>query len=263
MNFNCHFILLLLLILLLSPAISLDLKTGTIYKVQCRVTGNIFIGRTTIGISEAMRLNKSYYERYKRGTLKEERSLFEVLVNNDYNVTVLEEIYKLANDTDFLIKLTKMQKFYIELYDTAVNKKMPSRTMKEWVVENLDHISQQRKEHYEENKEAALQQQRAYRTRVKSSPRRKITCEVCRVEINLSSLVQHNKTKRHLTALAKLNSGSESGPQYEQQLSELLDTHKETCEVYGGAYLKASSYMHKKSTRHLTALAKLNQGTYL
>ena len=83
-------------------------------------------------------------------------------------------------------------------------------------------------------------------------------CSLCEIKFRKDSLSRHKKTTRHLAALAKLNSGSESGPQYAQQLSEVLNSRKMTCEVCGLPYTKGSFGMHKKTKRHLTVLAKLN-----
>ena len=72
----------------------MPLKTGTIYKVHCQVTGKVYIGRTTMEIDKAMRQNIKFLEAYKRGTHKREQSLFEVMANNDYNVTRLGLVSK-------------------------------------------------------------------------------------------------------------------------------------------------------------------------
>ena len=240
MIFNCQFILLLLFVLLLSSAISLDIKTGTIYKLHCQVTGKVYIGSTTVAIDKAMKLNKSCFERYKRGKYKDNLSIFDVMANNDYNVTILELIHELANDTNFTLKLRKLQKFYINENANAVNKYIPTRTKKEYYVENIDHklqyqngyykdnrgvISQKKrvyyldnkdvflqrsKEHYIDNRELVLQRNRERYQRIKSSLLPKVTCEVCGAVCAKQNLSQHKKSKRHLTALAMLSQSDAS-----------------------------------------------------
>ena len=251
-------VLFILFVLLLSSAISLDLKTDTIYKLQCQITGKVYIGSTTIGVELAMKNNKSMFEPYKRGIYKTNDRIFEVMANKDYNLTVLEIIFELANDTDFLINLKKRQKFYMKQVDNVINKNIPSRTASEYYVENLDHISQQKKEYYVDNKGVILQKRSEHYPQIKPSLMHKVTCEVCGIECAKGSLRMHNRSTRHLIALAKLNSGSDSGPLYQQQLNDLLDAHKVTCEVCGGQYTKGSVNMHNIGKRHLTALAKLN-----
>ena len=104
-----------------------------------------------------------------------------------------------------------------------------------------------------------LQKAKDYYQRIKHLRCQKITCKICGVVLSKQNFLQHQRSKRHLTALAKLSSGPESGPQYEQQLRDLLDAHKVTCEVCGEKYTKGSIYMHNMGKRHLAALAKFNQ----
>ena len=63
-------------------------------------------------------------------------------------MTILEIIYELANDKDFLMTLKKRKRFYIEKYGNAVNKLIPSRTIKEYYVDNIDHKLQYQKQHW-------------------------------------------------------------------------------------------------------------------
>ena len=180
-----QFILVSLFTLLTSFVISFDLKTGIIYMIQCQITGKVYIGRTTREIDKAMMKNKSRFESYKRGSYKSNDRIFQVITNKDYNVTILEIIYELENDTNFLKTLLKQQRLYIEQYN-SVNKNVPSRTKKEYYVDNIDNILK-------------------YRQRIKPSMQRMVTCEVCGVQLSRAALFKHNKSLRHLTALAKFN----------------------------------------------------------
>ena len=197
--------MLLLFIVLLSSTIFLDLKTGTIYKLQCQVTGKVYIGRTTAEIEKATKRNLVNFKRYNHGTYKTNDRMFEIFAHNNYSVTILEIIHELANETNFPLKLRKLQRFYIKQYVDAVNIVMPSRTLKEYYVENVADIAQQMREYYVDNKETLLQHNKEYRQRVKPLLSQKVTCEVCGVVCSKGWLTRHKKSKRHLTALAKLN----------------------------------------------------------
>ena len=226
MSMDSQLILFLLLfILLLSYVISLDLKIGTVFKLHCQVTGKVYIGKTTVGIERAVKNKIKLFDAHKRGAYKSNDSVFEIFAHNNYNVTILEIIYKLANDTDFPLKLRKLQRFYIDENDNLVNKYVPSRTNKEYYFENFDHYRQYKKEYYENNREAMLQQnkvnywdkrvsilkqKRVYYSRIKSFRQQKVTCEVCGVECSKGWMSQHKKTKHHLAALAKLNQSDTS-----------------------------------------------------
>ena len=204
MRANCQFIMLLLFIVLLSSVILLDLKKGTIYKLQCQITGKVYIGRTTAEIEKATKRNLVNFKRYNHGTYKTNDRMFEIFAHNNYNVTILEIIHELANETDFPLKLRKLQRFYIKQYVDAVNIVMPSRTLKEYYVENVADIAQQMREYYVDNKETLLQHNKEYRQRVKPLLSQKVTCEICGKQIMKGYLRCHNKTKYHLTAFARL-----------------------------------------------------------
>ena len=221
-----QFISFFLFILLSSCFLSLDLKTGTVYKLVCQITGKVFIGGTTLEIEEAMRLNKTNFARYRRGACQGNNRVFEVISNKAYNVSILEIIHELANDTDFSLTLRKRQRFHLEQQnDNAVNKRKPSRTKREYYVEKIDNIlqckktyyennrevmSQQNKEKYWDKRESILKQKKVYYSRIKSSLLQKVTCEVCGGVCTKGSLYMHKKSKRHLTALAKFNQSGTS-----------------------------------------------------
>lgn len=256
---NSQFNLLLLFIFLLTFAISFDL--GTIYKIHCQTTGKVYVGRTTRRIEKAIQTVKNSFDVLQRGTDQGHGSVLDIFANNNYNVTILEVVPRLSNDTDFSLKLRKLQRFYIDQYDAAINKVKPSRSQKEYQAVNRDNISRLNKKYREKNREVVSQRMNEYYQENKSRLLQKVTCNICGGKHLKSSLWNHNRTKRHLTAVAKLNSGAESGLQYEQQLVELSNAIKVTCEVCGGVYSKRSGYMHKKTKRHRAALAKLSQST--
>ena len=215
MRVGFHFILTLLFILLLSSVLTFDLRTGTIYKIQCQITGKAYIGSTTRGIEKAMIAYKSMFKSYKRGANHFNFSIFEVTTSHDYNVTILEIINELPNDTDFLVNLNKGQRYYhIDKYDNAVNKVIPTRSEKEWREVNHDNLMQQQKEYRDDHREAELQKAKLRRDQ-------KVACQICNTSFKKSTLWSHNKSIRHLTALTKL-CGSELSPLYKQQL---FDAH--------------------------------------
>ena len=211
MSKNYRFILLLLFILLLTCVISLVMRTGTIYKLQCQITGKFYIGSTTRGIEKAVRELNNNFKCYKRGKYKSSDSVFEVFAHNNYNVTILEIIHELANNTNFSLKLRKLQRIYIDEYDNVVNKYIPSRTKKEYRADHRDHYIQRSKKYNKKSKEAIELKRIERYQREKSLGTNKFMCDLCnKVFIFKDSLRKHNKTKRHLTALAKLNTWSES-----------------------------------------------------
>ena len=198
-----QFILSLFFISLLSSDVTLALKAGIIYKLTCQITGKVYIGRTTREIEIAMRDNNSKCLGYKRGVYKSNDSIFQVISNKAYNITILEEMSRLLNDTDFQLTFKKRHRFYIEQHDDAVNKIIPLRPNKEYRQDNRDHFSQYIKKYHEYNKEAIAQNRKEYyNLRLKPLRSQKVACEVCGKLCTRASLRDHIKSKRHLTALA-------------------------------------------------------------
>ena len=72
------------------------LKPGVVYKVESPTSRVFYIGRTTTDLQEAIRINLSKFEAYKRDTSIDYYSLFDVLANNTYNISVLEAIVSLT-----------------------------------------------------------------------------------------------------------------------------------------------------------------------
>ena len=206
------FISFLLFTLLSSSVTSFSLRTGTIYKVQCRVTGKVYIGGTTIGIERAMKNKIKLFEKYSLNNTKRYFSIFEVLAYNAYNVTILDEVPHLTNDEAF----RKLHRKYLEQYNNIVNKQIPARTMKEYRRDyndyykqyrqvNRDYFRQYHKKYYENNKEKLSNYTKEYRRRNYHLIFQKLRCTICGVECSKKSFTQHEKSKRHLTLLAKLD----------------------------------------------------------
>ena len=203
------FLVLLLLFVLLFSVISLSLRTGTIFKLQCQVTGKVYIGRTTIDIEKAIQNKVKLFEKYALNETKRYFSVFEVFTYNHFNVTILDEVQHLTNEDEF----RKLHRKYLEQYDNVVNKQVPARTMKEYRRDNnayykqyrqvnRDYFRQYHKKYYENNKEKLSNY---YRQRNKHLLSQKLPCYVCGIECSKKSFTQHQKSKRHLTLLAKLD----------------------------------------------------------
>ena len=202
-------VLLLLFVLLFSIVISLNLRTGTIYKLQCQVTGKVYIGRTTIDMEKAIQNKVKLFEKISQNGNKRYLSVFEVLAYNHFNVTILDEVLHLTNDEAF----RKLHRKYLEQHDNIVNKQLPARTIKEYRRDNNDYYKQYRqvnrdyfrqyhKKYYENNKEKLSNY---YRERNKHLLSQKLPCNICGIECSKKSFTQHQKSKRHLTLLAKLD----------------------------------------------------------
>ena len=121
-------------------------QRGKIYKIVCNVTGLIYVGSTTEK-SLACRLgkHKSDYNHSFKNNLNWNKTSFQILQNDDYDI-VLIELYP-CNSKD---ELHKRERYYIESL-TCVNKILPSRTYEEWKGD--EKTKQKKKQYYLKNKE--------------------------------------------------------------------------------------------------------------
>jgi hypothetical protein len=63
--------------------------------------------------------------------------------------------------TDNKMLLLQRERFYIENFE-CVNKRLPSRTIKEWYVDNREQISKKKQIYYVDNKDQILKQQKEW-----------------------------------------------------------------------------------------------------
>ncbi len=137
-----------------------DYSKGKIYKIVCNTTGLVYIG-STCEPTLARRLagHRGKYNAFlKEKEYQYENSSFCVLKNNNYTIVLIEECSCLSKDI-----LLARERYFIDTID-CVNKFIPTRTSKEYKVDNKDTISVKKKEYYDDNKKNALEYQTQYNT---------------------------------------------------------------------------------------------------
>jgi hypothetical protein len=129
---------------------------GFIYKIVCNITGETYYG-SSCEKTPCRRLAKHVdkLKRYKEGKYHYITS-FQILERGNYDISMVEA-FPCNNRTE----LHKQERFYIENND-CVNKYIPTRTQKEYYVDNKDKILEQMKNHYEDNKDKILRFQKEY-----------------------------------------------------------------------------------------------------
>lgn len=124
-------------------------ENGKIYKVESLAGNKIYIGSTTNDyLSNRMAKHRNKYKYYKSGN-GDKYSVFDIF--DEYGiencVITLIENYK-CNDIN---ELRQRERFYIQSLD-CVNKNIPTRTLKEYYIENQEKIKDTSKKRYESNK---------------------------------------------------------------------------------------------------------------
>jgi hypothetical protein len=114
---------------------------GKIYKLIDLTTNSIYIGSTLSDLRLRLSQHKSNYKRYLRNN-QFYLTAFEILKNNNYTITLLEEVNVNSRE-----ELFKKEREYIERLE-CVNNNTPSRTRDE----KLEYDRLYFKEYYKNNK---------------------------------------------------------------------------------------------------------------
>jgi hypothetical protein len=186
-----------------------DYSKGKIYKIVCNITALIYIG-STCEPTLARRLAKhvSDYNRWKNGE-KHFITSFKIIEGGNYDIILIEDCPCTRQD-----ELHKRERFYIESIN-CVNKFIPSRTKKEYRVDNSDLLCQRSKlyrelnhekvleylrNYYQDNKETLIEKQKQYteknKEKLKQRRSENITCS-CGSKYTKCHKARHEKTKTH------------------------------------------------------------------
>lgn len=123
-------------------------EQGKIYRLVNNTTDNCYYGSTCIELRKRKYQHKSKYLTYLKDQKKFLTS-FKIFEPDIYNVDIiLVEQYPCSNKQE----LHARERWYIENHD-CVNKVIPTRTLKEYYMDNRDKINERQKEYYKENKD--------------------------------------------------------------------------------------------------------------
>jgi hypothetical protein len=182
-----------------------------IYKVYCDCHNLTYYGSSIKTLNKRLEGHKACYKAYKNGC-KLYTSIFNIFnVCDNYKIELVEEVC-----CDNIQQLRKIEGNYIK-NNECVNKLIPSRTNKQWRMDNKKHIKIQRKGYYDENRDIILKRNKKWRENNKEKckeirnnwvdknrgkiseyrKKNKYKCE-CGSFIRKSGIVPHKKTKKHL-----------------------------------------------------------------
>ena len=171
-----------------------DYSKGKIYKIVDNTNEKVYIG-STCEPTLAKRLAKHVgnYNSYLRGHGNFATS-YKIIQNGNYNIILLENCPCETKD-----ELHARERHYIETIE-CVNKIIPTRSKKEYNLDNQDKFKQYYKEYrikYESNnKEKISQNKKKYYQEKKEIKNEKFTCE-CGGKYTNSHTSRHLKTSKH------------------------------------------------------------------
>tara|TARA_R110001592_G_scaffold100461_2_gene285123 strand:- start:12 stop:542 length:531 start_codon:yes stop_codon:yes gene_type:complete len=174
-------------------------KTGTIYIIKCKDTKikDCYIG-STINLKRRKIQQKSCYKNpnSNRGHLK----LYQFMRENggfiNFEYKILEDDIEFNNRNE----LNKIERYYIEEFESSLNNDIPSRTDKQYKEDNKDKIKKQNKEYQKKNQKNIKKQRKIYREKNKGN----INCN-CGSTISKLNYLTHCKTKKHLQYIENNN----------------------------------------------------------
>ena len=129
---------------------------GKIYKIVCNITGKVYIGSTTVPLSRRLAEHRCNYKCWKEGKRNFITS-FDIIKNGNYDIVLLEEFPCENNE-----QLYQRERFYIESL-ICVNKIIPTRTLKEYRIDNADKIREQKKIYCIDNADKIKEYKKIYR----------------------------------------------------------------------------------------------------
>jgi hypothetical protein len=206
----------------------IDYKNGKIYIIRNHINDKVYIGSTTQTLSKRFSWHKSSINKSRSKNYPLYIEMKHIGVEKFY-IELLEE-YPCSN----IEQLHKREGHLIRQYDSfnnGYNGRIEGRSSKEWYEENKQSISKKYKEwrskninqrllyednykkenkerikayfkqYREDNKAKISLRMKEYYQKHKDEINKKITCDVCHVEINRNGIARHCKSRFHLSSL--------------------------------------------------------------
>ena len=180
-------------------------KNGLIYKIKCRITGEIYFGSTCQSLAVRMTKHRSDVKLFDTGKKTNKCTSYAIIKRGNYEVTILE---KFPTTEKFL--LNQRERHYIES-EECVNKVIPTRPKKEgdkaWHETHKEEQKEKRAPYFkeynakEENKERKHNwylenANRCYEAMVERRKER-VECEICGLWYTKCRHAEHIKQDNH------------------------------------------------------------------
>jgi len=124
----------------------MDYQNGKIYRLDCNITGEVYIGSTCQPtVAKRLAHHVSSFKQWKK-TSKGFLSSFSIIERDKYSITMIE-LYP-CNSKD---ELHSREGFYIRSM-VCVNKQIAGRTHKEWANDNKEALLSYQKQYCKDNK---------------------------------------------------------------------------------------------------------------
>jgi len=123
----------------------MDRLVGRVYRIICKTTNKQYIGSTMFPLKFRLQRHEKAYAGHLRNPNKIGYcASFDILKENNYEILLLE-----LNEYETRNELLEHEKFYIQSLENVVNRYIPSRTKKEYYIDNIEHY----KKKYQQKKD--------------------------------------------------------------------------------------------------------------
>ena len=99
-----------------------------IYKIICNTTNNCYIGKTINSLNTRLIQHTCQYNRSQKGLITNNYSSFNVIKNNNFTISLLENCDKMNSGI--------RERYYVENTQNCVNKLLPNRSAYEFRQSN-------------------------------------------------------------------------------------------------------------------------------
>lgn len=218
---------------------------GKIYTLRSPQTNKYYIGSTTQPLHKRLYGHRKDYEQFLKNK-KNNITSFYIVKFEDCYIELLEQFPCENNE-----QLRKREGELIRQHkDNVVNKRIETRTQKEYYNDNKDKIIDLSKQHYKDNQEAKLNYAKEYhlhnRETILQKHKENVLCE-CGSKLQHSDLARHLKTEKHNERMKSKLQGIEIKPK--------LKSDRILCEC-GAEISRACKAKHIKTDSHQYFLHK-------
>lgn len=124
-----------------------------IYKIKCNTTNNCYIGKTINSLNTRLIQHTCQYNRFMKGLITNNYSSFNVIKNNNFTISLLENCDKINSGI--------RERFHVENTENCINKLIPNRSAYEFRQSNrLENIKRATKWNKENRARKNMNQRR-------------------------------------------------------------------------------------------------------
>jgi len=178
-------------------------NNSKIYKICSNLTDKYYIGSTTQTLAQRLSKHVRDYKTHIKNNNTNYISSYEIIKYGDCYITLIEECN--YNNRQ---QLCKREGEFIKLHiNNAVNMLIAGRTCNEYLIDNKEQITEQKKQFYNDNKEQVLEQRKQFyiNNRQQIVERKKQYYNDNKEQITERNKQYYNDKKRNKQYLNELN----------------------------------------------------------